>query len=348
MTRTVSQSWSRLWKAVAAISLLFSSGALAQTAYDANRMPGGGAPSARVQSAHAEWRKLSQNEVNCVDQSLRAQRSNLWHLIQRGINPSDPTIARLRAPCRTPKASNHSTIVQSASQAMAAAPVDGVGAAAADKAAADQATADKAAADKAAANKAAANKVAPDKAAADKAAADKAAAEKAAADKAAADKSAADKAAADKVAAEKAAAEKAAADKATADKAAIDLAKADAARAKTEAIKPQADAEPPRKEADAAFAHAAAESRTSFIYGLISGPILFGLGGLAFLFMPRKRSITGARSDAVASDKVGGENQLEFDRLVTAVLAEQKRRNRKQPEPIASEREQRIGEAAIH
>jgi hypothetical protein len=327
-----------LWKAVAALSLLSSSCALAQTASDA-----------KVQAAHSEWRRLSQTEVNCVDQSLRAQRSNLWSLIQRGIDPSDSTVARLRAACRgQAKAPDQSVAAARGSQALAAA-VESV----TDKAAADKAAADKAAADKAAADKAAAVKAAADKAAADKAAADKAAAGKLAADRIAADRAVADKAAADKAAASKAAADKAAADKAAADKAATDLARADAERAKADAIKAQADAERLRKEADAttadaALAYSAAELRTSFIYGLVSGPTLFVLGGVVFLLMHRKKTVTSAPAESEASHNASNETQSEFDRLVTAVLAEQKRRDRKPAEPIASEREQRIDEVPLH
>jgi hypothetical protein len=65
---------------------------LAQTASDNN---------IKAQVANAEWRRLSQNEVNCVDQSLRAERSNLWLLIQQGIKPSDSRVAGIRAACRT-------------------------------------------------------------------------------------------------------------------------------------------------------------------------------------------------------------------------------------------------------
>src|ERR1044072_6578689 len=61
-------SWLRLVRTVAAISLLFSGDALAQTAN------GGGVQSAKVQGAYADWRRLSQTEVNCVDQSLRGQK----------------------------------------------------------------------------------------------------------------------------------------------------------------------------------------------------------------------------------------------------------------------------------
>src|SRR5690348_1871453 len=92
-TRTKLQSLSRLSLSAAAVSLLLSGGALAQTA-------GSGAQSANVQAAYGEWRRLSQNEVNCVDQALKGQRTTLWALIQRGVHPSDAAVAKLRAGCR--------------------------------------------------------------------------------------------------------------------------------------------------------------------------------------------------------------------------------------------------------
>jgi hypothetical protein len=315
-TRT--ESWLRLGQTVAAISLLFGGAALAQTAN------GGGVQSAKVQAAYADWRRLSQTEVNCVDQSLRGQRTSLWSLIQRGIDPSDATVARLRAACRAQaRAPNISVAAQSGSQAQAAAV----------ESALDRAVGDRAATEKAAA----------DKAAADKAAADKAAAAKAAADKAAADKAAADKTAADKAAAEKALAEQAA----------IDLAKAETERAKADAIKAQAIAEPPRPEAektsaDAVVAYAAAEARMSFIYGLISSPICFGVGGLVFLWVARRRHRAVAPPDASAPDRASRRTQREFDRLVTAVLAEVKRREAKQFETNAAEPGKRIDESVLY
>ena len=321
-------SWSWLWQAVAVISLLFGGGALAQTAN------GGGVQNAKIQAAYADWRRLSQTEVNCVDQSLRGQRSSLWALIQRGIDPSNATIARLRAGCRAQaRASNSTVIAQSGAQALAAA-----GESVADK------TADKAAAERVAADKAAADKAAADKAAADKAAA----AEKAAANKLAADKAAADKAAADKLAADKAAAAKAAADQA-----AMALAKVEAEQAKVDTIKPQADVEPPRQDAeksatDVTWATAAAELRMSFIYGLISSPVCFGLGGAVLLLVQRRRRLNGSSSEALLPGPASRDSQPEFDRLVTAVLAESKRREAKKSEPSVSERDQRIDEFVLH
>ena len=318
--RTRTGSWLRLLQIAATISLLFSGSAWAQTAN------GGGVQSAKVQAAHADWRRLSQTEVNCVDQSLRSQRTSLWSLIQRGVDPSDPTVAKLRTACRAQaRAPNTSVAAHSGSQAQAAAV----------ESALDSAVAGKAAADKAAADKAAADKAAADKAAADKAAVAKAAADKAAADKSAADKAAADQAAADKVAAEQAA---------------VDLAKAETDRAKADAIKAQAVAEPPRPEAektsaDPVVAHAAADARMSFIYGLISTPICFGLGGLVFLWVARRRHRAVAPSDASAPERASRRTQREFDRLVTAVLAEVKRREAKQFEANAAERGRRIDES---
>jgi hypothetical protein len=316
--RTRTGSWPRLLQTVATISLLFSGAAWAQTAN------GGGVQSAKTQAAYADWRRLSQTEVNCVDQSLRGQRTNLWSLIQRGIDPSDPTVAKLRAACRAQaNAPNASMAAQRGSQAQAAVV----------ESALNRVVTDKAAADKAAADKAMAEKAAAEKAAAEKAAAEKAAAEKAVADQAAADEAAAKAAAAKAV------------EKAAAMQAAIDLAKAETERAKAETIEAEADAERPRPEAemtsaDAGLAYTAAEARMSFIYGLVSSPICFALGGLVFLWTRRRRSRAGTLTDALAPDRASAASQREFDRLVTAVLAEAKRREAKRPEPVASQRDQ--------
>ena len=70
-------------------SLLMGSGASAQTAGDAGRMlTGNMVRPAQFQVAYSEWRRLPQSEVNCVDQWYRAQGSNLWSQIQRGVGPS--------------------------------------------------------------------------------------------------------------------------------------------------------------------------------------------------------------------------------------------------------------------
>ena len=42
--------------------------------------------------------------------------------------------------------------------------------------------------------------------------------------------------------------------------------------------------------AEDAFAYAAAESRMAFVYGMISGPIIFCFGGVVFLLLGRRRT----------------------------------------------------------
>lgn len=226
------------------------------------------------------------------------------------------------------------------------------GKAAAKKAAAEQATMEKAAAEKAAAEKAAMDKAAAERVAAEKAAADKAAADKAAAEsKAAAERAAAERAAAEKAAAAKAAqarfaeprtpelktpAGKAAATTAAAERPQMELARADVERARADAAKAQADAEQARAEADKAraqaiYAGAAAESKVSFIYGLISGLVLPSACAFAFFFFQRRKSaqlaspapLPTAAAPACESQSPG--TQSEFDLLIRAVLAEANR-----------------------
>jgi hypothetical protein len=85
------------------IVAIFAGSATAQTSRDAQ--------------AHTLWRKLSQTEVDCVDRALRARGSNLWGLIERGIGPSDPSAAKLRADCRArTTTSNASNAVASTSR----------------------------------------------------------------------------------------------------------------------------------------------------------------------------------------------------------------------------------------
>src|ERR1700704_502805 len=119
MTRSARRWWPRFWQIAAAVSLLSNSSASAQTA--------------KRQGAYAEWRSLSQNEINCVEQSLRAQKSSVWSLIQQGINPSDAAVAAVRAVCqKQAKAPDDSAMGRNGSQALASG-----GDSAADVAAAD-------------------------------------------------------------------------------------------------------------------------------------------------------------------------------------------------------------------
>jgi hypothetical protein len=105
----------RLWRAAAAIMLLSTGGALAQTA---------GVTRAKVESANAAWRKLSQSEVDCVDKALRARNSQIWMLIERGVGPGDPQVAPARARCGAQaKPPAPSAVAQNASAPRAAEPL---------------------------------------------------------------------------------------------------------------------------------------------------------------------------------------------------------------------------------
>lgn len=222
---------------------------------------------------------------------------------------------------------------------------------AAEKVAAEKAATEKAAVAKAAAEKAAAEKIAAEKATADKIAAEKAAAEKAVVEKLVAEKlaaeRAAEKAAAEKAATEALAVEKAAADKAAADKAAAakvlaektviektvaDAPRADAEHARFDVAKAQLEAERVRKEAEKAIvqmglALSAAESRISFVYGLVSGFAVAGLGAGAFLAMRRQRMLAVRKPEAPSSLDAGPDHD-EIERMVAKVIADQQQRAR--------------------
>jgi hypothetical protein len=332
---------SSLWTAAAVACLLSCEPAAAQTASDPRLQ------NPRIQSAYSEWRKLPQKEVDCVDQTLRTRRSSLWLTIQRGINPSDATVAAIRAGCRAQaRAAAQPRPAPSATQALASVDAE------ATRRAADRLAAEKAA-EKALADKVAAEIAASKKAAADRIAAEKIAAQKAAEDETAADRIAAEKAAAAKAAADKTERDRTIAQQAAADKVAMDPAKDDAAPISADAVKATTDAEraPPvaaKMTADAALAHSAGEARISFVYGLVSGPIIFSFGGVVFLLLRRKKAVDVARPEAAAPGNDRRNDQGDFNRLVAAVLAEQARRDGKQRPPIAPERQQRTDEAALH
>ena len=81
----------------------------AQNATDILNMFGGIMQSAVTQAAQVEWRKLSQNELSCVDQTLRQRGSDLQTAIRQGITPSDARIADIRAACRSTTAQDNSS-----------------------------------------------------------------------------------------------------------------------------------------------------------------------------------------------------------------------------------------------
>ncbi len=339
-----------LWTAAAVACLLSCGPASAQTAGDPRLQ------NPRIQSAYSEWRKLPQKEVDCVDQTLRTRRSSLWLTIQRGVNPADAAVAAIRTACRAqarvsnPAGAGAASQMLGGSQALAAsaeARADEAARLAAERAAAAKAAAEKTAAEKVAAEKAAANKLAAEKAAADKLAADKAAAD--------ADKLAADKLAADKLAAEEQMAAKAAMDRLAAEKEqpAMDPAKDNEAPVNAGAIKTATDAaraplEAVKMTAEAALSFAAAESRISFVYGLISGPAVFSFGGVVFLLLRRKKPVAAAPPRAAHAGHSRRDDQRDFDRLVAAVLAELAQREGKHAPPAALHRQHAADEAPVH
>ncbi len=78
--------WCGVFQAALAIVAISAGAASAQTGRNA-------------QEANKEWRRLTQTEVNCVDQALRARNSNLYSMIQQGIGPADRAAKDLRAGC---------------------------------------------------------------------------------------------------------------------------------------------------------------------------------------------------------------------------------------------------------
>jgi hypothetical protein len=53
-----------------------------------------------TQAALAEWRKLPQNEIACIDRALQQRGDSLRSAIQQGIMPSDAQVADVRLTCR--------------------------------------------------------------------------------------------------------------------------------------------------------------------------------------------------------------------------------------------------------
>jgi peptidoglycan hydrolase-like protein with peptidoglycan-binding domain len=78
-----------------------SSQALAQNAGDMFQLFSTMMRAAIVESATAEWRKVPQAQVACINEALQQQAASIGSLIQQGISPADPRLAGLRSSCRT-------------------------------------------------------------------------------------------------------------------------------------------------------------------------------------------------------------------------------------------------------
>ena len=115
------------------------------------------------------------------------------------------------------------------------------------------------------------------------------------------------------------------------------------------AVKAEAPADTaplPASEAKAPYAviyASAVESRRSFIYGMISGPLVFTFGGFVFLFMQWRRQAAATQLPAM--------NSVDLERLAVAVVAELKRRDKgvtEAAQPSPARAEPKPEQAAVH
>jgi hypothetical protein len=81
----------------------------AKNANDIMNIFGGIMQSTIAQATQAEWKKLPQSELTCVDQTLRRRGSDLQAAIRQGITPSDPRIADVRSACKQSTVQNNSS-----------------------------------------------------------------------------------------------------------------------------------------------------------------------------------------------------------------------------------------------
>lgn len=272
---------------------------------------------ARGRAAYAQWRKLAQSEVNCINDALRAQRTTLWRLIERGTDPSSNAVAAVRAACRGDSTRMRTATVSDRTAALAlAAP---------------------AAKPRPLNTSTNSTVVAPNSPPAAAPTAESRASTAAAAPTLAPPMvfgEPVDAAEPLKLGAvEPTAARRALANLAIAEKAVVPDLPATAAPMREpergEPAKPVAvsavdrpsalsrsavDHQPTDKPSNAppepfdrsVLAFAAAEARTSFIYGLMTGPLLLALGGFACLFMQRRRAPAADSTDADTRNGAAG------------------------------------------
>jgi hypothetical protein len=105
-------------------SLLLGTGNVAaQNVNDIFGIVGGLVQSGIIQSTQAEWRKLSQSELQCVDKALLAHGNSLQNIIREGIQPVDSRMSDLRASC---SALSDRTSVSKANPELSVYTVDGL------------------------------------------------------------------------------------------------------------------------------------------------------------------------------------------------------------------------------
>ena len=82
------------------LPLALSTEASAQDVNDFLNLFGGIIQQGMIQAVQSEWRRLPPTELSCLDQTLRQQGASVDALINRGVFPSDPRLAPMRANCR--------------------------------------------------------------------------------------------------------------------------------------------------------------------------------------------------------------------------------------------------------
>lgn len=91
-----------LWWSVFLACMGFAQGQThAQNSNDVMRLFGGIMQPAIAQGALAQWRRLPETEISCIDRTLRTRGVSVQILVQRGVGPSDEQISEVRSACRT-------------------------------------------------------------------------------------------------------------------------------------------------------------------------------------------------------------------------------------------------------
>ena len=72
--------------------------------------------SAAIKAVETAWNKLPPNEFACADQKLTARGDSIQSLAQRGVLPSDASVAEIRAQCVSPSSPAPSPVVAQGTQ----------------------------------------------------------------------------------------------------------------------------------------------------------------------------------------------------------------------------------------
>jgi peptidoglycan hydrolase-like protein with peptidoglycan-binding domain len=105
-----------------ALTGICASNAYTQNAGDMLNLFGGMMRGAIVQSAGAEWRKIPQPELACIEQQLRQQGQSTLAFIEQGIAPGDARLAGIRAGCAVSAAPPRTSVAIANPQPLSATP----------------------------------------------------------------------------------------------------------------------------------------------------------------------------------------------------------------------------------